>query len=97
MTAIAIVTQRREYAHKKAIDYSFVPGDFKCTVRNVIELPIFAFAVGFITAMSGIGPGIMLNTFLLRLDVHPIVAVETGQILGSYVAVGATICMIIYQ
>ena len=78
MTAIAVVTQRREYAHKKAIDYNFVPGDFKCTVRNVIVLPILAFAVGFVTAMSGVGSGIMLNTILLRLDLHPIVAVETG-------------------
>merc|ERR1719491_2581114 len=57
MTIIAVVVQRKEYEHKKKIGYEFVPGDFKCTARNVIKLPIFGAIIGLITALSGIGPG----------------------------------------
>ena len=71
-------------------------GDLKCTTRNVIKLPIVAFIIGFATALSGFGPGVMCNAVLLSLDVHPKVAVETGQLLGNYIAYGATICMLIY-
>lgn len=97
MTIIAVVVQRKEYEHKKKIGYEFVPGDFKCTARNVIKLPIFGAIIGFITALSGIGPGVMTNAILLKLDVHPRVATETGQLLGVYIAYGATICMLIYN
>ena len=97
MTFLAVLVQNREYKRKKELGYQFVPGDFKCTASNVIKLPIFGCMIGFITAMSGIGPGVMTNAVLLKLNVHPRVATETGQLLGVYTAYGATICMLIYN
>ena len=97
MTLIAVFMQRREYENKKKVGYQFVPGDFECTGASVIKLPIFGFMIGFITALSGIGPGVMTNAILLKLNIHPRVATETGQLLGAYTAYGATICMLIYN
>ena len=62
----------------------------------MIKLPAMAFCIGFLTALSGIGPGVMVNAVLLKLDVHPRVATETGQLFGVYVGFRATICMLIY-
>lgn len=78
ITSIAIHLQRKEYEHKKTIGYTFVVGDLKCTTQNVIKLPILACCIGFVTALTGIGPGVMTNAVLLRLDLHPRVAAETG-------------------
>ena len=97
MTLIAVFMQRREYEYKKKIGYEFVTGDFECTFSSVIKLPLFGWAIGFITALSGIGPGVMSNVVLMKLNVHPRVATETGQLLGAYIAYAATICMIIYN
>ena len=97
MTLIAVKMQRREYEYKKKIGYEFVPGDFECTFRSVIKLPIFGCGIGFITALSGIGPGVMTNAVLLKLGCHPRVSTETGQLLGAYIAYAATICMLFYN
>lgn len=96
MTIVSVVIQRRDYEYKKSLDYYFVPGDFKCTTRNAVKLPLYGCLIGFITALSGIGPGVMTNAVLLKLNVHPRVASETGQLLGVYIAYGATISMLIY-
>ena len=73
-----------------------MPGDFKCTKRNVINLTIAGCLIGFVTALTGIGPGVMTNVVLLRLDMHPLVAAETGQALGIPIAFASSICMLIY-
>ena len=95
-TSIAIHIQRKEYEHKKISGYTFVIGDLKCTTQNVIKLPILACCIGFVTALTGIGPGAMTNAILLKLDLHPRIAAETGSLLGVYIAFGATICMLVY-
>ena len=48
MTIIGAMVQRKEYAHKVAIGYEFVTGDFECTLKNAISLPLAACFVGFI-------------------------------------------------
>ena len=82
MTIIGAMVQRKEYAHKVAIGYEFVTGDFECTLKNAIRLPFAGFIIGFSTGLCGIGPGVMINAILLQLNVHPRVAGETGQLLG---------------
>lgn len=74
----------------------FVIGDLKCTIQNVTKLPLLAFGIGFLAAMTGIGPGAITNAILLKLDLHPRVAAETGSLLGVYIGLAATICMLIY-
>ena len=78
MTLLAIYLQRKEYEHKKQIGYQFVLGDLKCTKYNVLLLTLTGFAIGMTAAITGIGPGVMVNAVLLRLDMHPRVAAETG-------------------
>ena len=53
-------------------------GDLKCTKYNVLLLTLTGFLIGLISAITGIGPGVMANAVLLSLDVHPRVAAETG-------------------
>ena len=48
MTILAVIVQRKEYAYKKKIGYEFVTGDFECTLKNAISLPLAACFVGFI-------------------------------------------------
>ena len=71
MTLVSVCLQRKEYEYKKSINYDFVPGDFKCTTRNAIKLPIYAMVCGFLTASTGTGPGALFNTLLLQLGCHP--------------------------
>ena len=96
LTFIAICVQHKEYEHKKKIGYQFVQGDFKCTGRNAFALTIAGWCIGFITALTGIGSGVMCNSVMLRLDLHPRVAVQTGQFIGTPIAYTASICMLIY-
>ena len=65
MTIIGATVQRKEYAHKVAIGYEFVTGDFECTLQNAIRLPLAASFVGFIQGLCGIGTGVMINAILL--------------------------------
>ena len=53
-------------------------GDVKCTKSTVSLLTITGFLIGMLSAITGIGAGVMVNAVLLRLDVHPRVATETG-------------------
>ena len=53
-------------------------GDVKCTKHNVSLLTITGFLIGMVAAITGIGPGTMANAVLLKLDLHPRVAAETG-------------------
>lgn len=78
ITVLSVCLQRREYEFKKQLGYEFVPGDFKCTTRNALGLTWLGCLFGFMTAMTGIGPGVMTNALMLKLDVHPLVAGETG-------------------
>lgn len=71
MTLLSVCLQRKEYEYKKSINYEFVPGDFKCTTRNAIKLPLYAMLCGFLTASTGTGPGALFNTLLLQLGCHP--------------------------
>ena len=48
MTLLAVMVQRKEYAYKKKIGYEFVTGDFECTLKNAISLPLAACFIGFI-------------------------------------------------
>ena len=41
-------------------------------------LTITGLLIGIISAITGIGPGVMVNAVLLKLDMHPRVAAETG-------------------
>ena len=96
MTCLAIYLQRRQYEYKKEIGYQFVPGDLKCTGSNVAKLSLVGCIIGFITALTGIGAGVMTNAVLLRLDVHPLVASETGQAMGGLISFSASLCSLIY-
>ena len=71
MTVVAIIMQRREYEHKKSINYPFVQGDFKCTTKNALMLPMYALGYGFLAATTGAGSGAFYNTLLLSLEMHP--------------------------
>ena len=53
-------------------------GDVKCTKYNVLLLTLTGFLIGMVAAITGIGPGVMANAVLLKLDIHPRVAAETG-------------------
>jgi len=97
MTLLSICLQRREYEYKKQIGYRFVPGDFKCTSRNAIKLSVAGLLIGFITAMTGIGAGVISNALLLKIDMHPRVASETAQFLGVPICFGASIFLLIYN
>ena len=96
MTLYAICMQRKDYEYKKQIGYLFVPGDLKCTNKNAIILTLLGCLIGIISAITGLGAGVMINVILLRLDIHPRVAAETGQFMGLPIGWGAAICMLIY-
>ena len=71
MTILAICIQRREYESKKRMNYTFVPGDLKCTTKNSIKLPIYGVMCGFLCAATGTGSGAFYNTLLMQLDLNP--------------------------
>lgn len=96
LTVLAAFMQMREYAYKQKVGYHFTQGDFKCTTSNAIRLPLCAVVVGFINAVTGIGPGTMIHAILLQLDLHPKVAGNTAHWLGVYIAMASTICQLIY-
>lgn len=96
LTVLAVKIQIREYAHKQKVGYNFTRGDFVCTPKNATCLSLVAAVVGFINAVTGIGPGIMLYAILLQLDLHPRVAGNSSQWLGVLISLASSICMLIY-
>ena len=91
LTVGTAIMLNREYHHKCDIDYKFVKGDFQCTIKNAIKLPLIALGGGFLAASLGIGAGLIFNPVLIQMDVNPTVASGTGQYMTMYTTLSSTI------
>ena len=88
ISAIAVIIQKREYALKKKVGYEFVAGDLDCTPKILFKVALTAFVVGFANALAGVGPGVMLQIEMLKMDIHPRVVERTA----NYIAFIMTLC-----
>jgi len=65
--------------------------------KNVILLVFVAFFAAFLAGMSGVGPGVIFNSFLILLDIHPAVASATGMYMTMFTTLAATINLLINE
>ena len=89
MLGILIVAQ--EYQRKVKCGYTFSPGDLKATPDNVGKLCFSSFIGSLLAAFSGVGPGFIFNSTLVKLDVEPQVATSTGMYITLFTTLSASI------
>ena len=95
LTFLAAIVARNDYAAKTACGYKFTKGDQEMTLKKIITLVLVAFFCAFFAAMSGVGPGLIFNSFLIQLDIHPGVGSATGMYMTLFTTMAATINVII--
>ncbi len=70
---ILIKHYSHEYDEKIRCRYEFLPNDFKWDAKTALIFNFIGFFVGILSAMLGIGGGILMGPLLLAFKVEPIV------------------------
>ena len=86
LIALSMLIQR-DFSKQSSLDYSI----------NEIALILVGSVVGFIAAMLGIGGGIFIVPFLIRLGVPVTRAIGTAAACGLIVAINGTISSVIFS
>ena len=63
-------------------------GDLNCTPKMLLKVALTAFLVGIANALAGVGPGVMLQIEMLKMNIHPRVVERTA----NYIAFIMTLC-----
>ena len=71
--------------------YTFTKGDQTFTPKIIMKLTLVAFLVALLSTIAGISPGLIFNSFLLQLDMHPAVGSATGMYGSMFTTMAATI------
>uniref|UniRef100_A0A0G4G5J7 Membrane transporter protein n=1 Tax=Chromera velia CCMP2878 TaxID=1169474 RepID=A0A0G4G5J7_9ALVE len=71
MSFVFIRMSISEYARKSEAGYPFVEGDFEFRREAVVRLSVMFFVAGVISALMGIGGGLILGTLLLHVGFIP--------------------------
>ena len=65
------------------------------STRRITMLVLVAYFAAFFAAVSGVGPGVIFNSFLIQLDMHPAVASATGMYCTMFTTLAATINLLL--
>lgn len=95
LTLLAARVAKKEYQDKLACGYKFTKGDQNLNLKGIVKLVLVAFFAAFFAAMSGVGPGLIFNSFLIQLDIHPAVASATGMYMTMFTTAAATINLLL--
>ena len=68
--AIGIIVNQKEYKAKVACGYTFVPGDFEATPKNLLSLSLISFVAAFAASFSGAGAGAVFSPILLLIGMQ---------------------------
>ena len=60
-------------------------------MKKIILLVAVAFFCAFFAAMSGVGPGLIFNSFMIQIDMTPAVGSATGMYMTMFTTMAATI------
>ena len=82
---------------KKKVGYKFVKGDLRYTAKTLVTQNAVNFAVGFANALAGVGPGVMLQVIMMKMNMHPMVAERTGNLVAGVITTSSSICALYYQ
>ena len=91
MTALAAWIANNEYRQKLEAGYTFTKGDQTFTPKIIMKLTLVAFLVALLSTIAGISPGLIFNSFLLQLDMHPAGGSATGMYVSMFTTMAATI------
>lgn len=96
-SGLAAKIANNEYEKKEKLGYEFSKGDQKFSNRVILKLILIAFIVAFFSGIAGLGPGLIFNSVLVQLDMHPAVASATGMYCTLFTTAAATINVLINQ
>jgi len=94
-TALAAKLANQEFREKKSLGYNFTKGDQEFSSKTIIKLVTVAFTVAFFSGVAGLGPGLIFNSVLVQLDMHPAVASATGMYCTMFTTLAGTINILI--
>lgn len=95
LTLLAARVAKMENQEKLACGYKFTKGDQNLNFRGIMKLVLVAFFAAFFATMSGLSPGLIFNSFLIQLDIHPAVASATGMYMTMFTTAAATINLLL--
>ena len=97
MTLLAAHIAKSEYATKQKLGYNFTKGDQKFENKILLKLATVAFFCALFAGATGIGPGLIFNSLLVQLDMHPASASATGMYCTLFTSLAATINVLINE
>ena len=81
---------------KQRVGYRFVKGDLKFTPKTLLSQTAINFAVGFVNSLAGVGPGVVLMVLMMKLNMHPMVAERTANLVAAVITCASSICAVYY-
>ena len=95
LTAFAARLANNDFRKKKELGYNFTKGDQEFSTRVIVKLVSVAFLVAIFASLAGLGPGIVFNSMLVQLDMHPAVASATGMYCTMFTTLACTLIVIL--
>ena len=77
------------------LGYKFTKGDQEFSTRVIVKLFSVAFLVAIFSSLAGLGPGLIFNSMLVQLDMHPAVASATGMYCTMFTTLASTLIVLL--
>ena len=94
LTTFAAHLANKDYRKKKELGYNFTKGDQEFSTHVIVKLVSAAFLVAIFASLAGLGPGIVFNSMLVQLDMHPAVASATGMYCTMLATLASTLIVL---
>jgi nitrate/nitrite transporter NarK len=96
VTVVSATLVRKEYFLKESLGYDFVKGELKMTRGQLLKLVLIGFTAGFLNAGFGLGSTFVINPMLIKMELPPLVAGNTGIFMSLINNISSTIAVIVF-
>lgn len=94
VTGIVARSVQGKYLRKILANYPIQDGDIEWTMKKTIEYGLFGVLAGILSAIFGIGGGMVLTPLLSQLGMIPEVVASTGGLFVLFTTLGSTLMLI---
>lgn len=96
LTFLAIKSVIKSHRYREFIGYNFNKYDIFWTYSIAVKFALYGFMSGCLSAMLGIGGGLVISPLLLEIGLHPLIASSTSNFLVLFTSSSTSIQFILF-